>query len=782
MRTFTAALISISLLACGGVPLKNSPPPPQKQTPDEVAIQAERLINAAERELDERRPDEAARILNEAKAELRKPQLKEYPDDDTLKSRHRALIVRVPEVREQIRQADLEEKVTNAKTKINEALTTLDADLSAIKRGKPTNEAFAQIKLDFEAVGTALSEGRSLEPAHEEYRTFCAGVRAGIEEKKTKVDARFLKVAVARQKAALEAKYRETKRALSVTRGKRASEASFSHAEEIIRAFEATFSEGEGLEGKSRSYARFAAKRRAALTKARLSLENHQTRFKTKSQTKSLKEALATLKRALRGKTLGESEIETAESSINAVKEVLSETETLDSGDRSLRTLAKTARSRVKAAEFKLEKARIQRTLVGHQSSIEEALSQTEDALANLTSESDTTRFESAEMKIKQLESAIQKGDGAADQTKSYKKFVDKAEAKRTKAKRLLEKIRVSMGVALHRSKVESARSELEEALNALLTEAGPQEFDSTEARIKALQDVLVRGAAEGRRDADYGRYLSEVEAELEIARTQLQQRKNDAKAATSQSALNAATAAVEAAVAKVERGDATAKDFKDGEGALRDLIEAISQGRPMEPRSKTYAAAAVRAKELLKQARQTLKAGRVSASVGQQSETVKAAMREVDAALDALTSKNSQVQDIKTADKEIVNAERALHDGRPLEAQDETYKGLATQSRVTLRAAQDRLEVVQASMKFRDGPLADLIAALAALESDDKPSWEEARTKFGSCKTKGATLIVEKPKMAKEEFDVLGEALAAKAILIRCGEGEKEAEERLKK
>jgi hypothetical protein len=154
---------------------------------DREALHAERALDQAEHQLDVMNVDDAQRLLIEARAALKSPDLEVYPERDLLRSRFRKLVARLSEARNTRQRMERELVMTRQEQRVIDAVDRFETTLEPLRVAGVSRADVDRAKLALQQTREVMTEGRPMELHFPPYAKFVQETEATLTQKKADI-------------------------------------------------------------------------------------------------------------------------------------------------------------------------------------------------------------------------------------------------------------------------------------------------------------------------------------------------------------------------------------------------------------------------------------------------------------------------------------------------------------------------------------------------------------------------------------------------------------------
>ena len=301
-----------------------------------------------------------------------------------------------------------------------------------------------------------------------------------------------------------------------------------------------------------------------------------------------------------------------------------------------------------------------------------------------------------------------------------------------------------SPDVAAARSRLQGAADNLAKAVQRIEKDPpSTADLDAAWAAVGALKDAIDAGAAVEAADLDYAKAALAARKQLRTQRDYVEDRRGKVYLFNHRRTIDAAVATLNDRMGRIERKEATPKDFDDARAAVAEVKKALEPARQFAKQDAAFAKyltdtdAAVARHEKNIDDRWTLRA------VDAHRTRVEANRQALQASLAALAKGGTDAQ-FEAADVAVTGLSKLLDEGKVFEPRDKTYAGVAEGARAEVAEAKKKMEQLLSTaaldrLKSEIEPAhKDLAEALKALRAR-KPTDEQL------AEAKTASIVVRK-------------------------------------
>lgn len=787
----SSLVLAVALLSCAQPqkPRAKAPPPPDPiASSEKVAFEAERRINSAEQELLALHPDSAVEHLDAADISLSNPAIERYPDAKRLRERHTELTTQVPAVREEVRKRELAAAVAAAKEKIEAARNTLKDALAEIKKRDPAEAELKRASDAVDALRAALEEASDLESKDNEYSKYSLAVRKDGADKKKAVEQRTLEVSIDRGRTEINAASASSGAAVKKIGGRDVVDADFDAAHAAVDEALAVVGKNEPFAARDQKFGKFVAEAKSKLTAQKAGIDKRRAELAAERQKNKILEnqkVLAGAMKKVEAKNPVEGDFEEAKTAAAAMEALYTESQDLANKDLNFAKWLADIKKSVAASVARIEKRKLAVEIDRHRASVATLLSNVRAVVGGMTTADDAKLAEAA---VAELEKALEAGDAYGAKDAAYSRFAIDARKTAVEAHKKIRDHGEFVGTETQKAKVSTELDALKTALASLEGfSVSEEQFKTADDAAAGAKKALDEGAELERKVARYAGWAAAKRKWLEDAQEKLAKRKLTIGLRQHRLLIEQTFDAAKSSVKSARAADATGQMVSDAVAALNAAKDELSKADELARQDKVFGNYVANTRAQV---------DKLEASISEQKSTLAfregplAALAEglkLTESVNAQGPEEQQKSYMAALDK-FLNCKK---DGASILAD---YPQLARASFVVARkpakaanvlsmcgeqakTAESKLEGLQASVDFLEGPVKSFTkakelldeAAAATVPEAKKKATGEALTNFEECVEKGKILQNKHPELNKAKFDVDGQVLTLPFVVTSC-------------
>jgi len=723
-----------------------------------VAFEGEREINYAERDLEELHPDQAIIHLDAAAKALDDAKINQYPDAPALKARHRALLARIPQVREEIRKKELAAAVAQAEGKIDEARARAKDAIKQLARKAADDNDVKAADESLQMLLGAVEASSNLEDRDTAFSKYSIGARKELAGHKTAFEQRKVELAVARDREEIARVTGELATALKIIAARDVADEAIERARTSADEVQKVLVNVAGNAVKNPGLAQHVAQIKDRLATQRTWIDTRRHEVNVMRQRGRVEEARKVLTVAIDGLKARDAKFDEAEAALASVEKVVAEGAALAAKDSNYSNYTSEMKKRLAEARGRIDRRKLEVEVAQQRTTVEESRRSLNDAIAQLKrNDIGETELAAAEAAAKSVSEVLEKGTPLTAKDRVYGSYATEVAKRIEESSTRIAARRVEVAVARHKAEIALARTTLDAAM-ARIADQNPGEADFTAARdaVGAVEKAL--DAANVVKDRDLSKYLVDSWKAMSPLRSKIDQRKLDVEVAQHRVRVEQALSAVDEAVL----GMAGEEEIAAADGAITSLEKIVSEGDKYLARNADYAKLAMTSIKTVAGARKQIRDRREEILMQAQKDKVENELNTVRASLEALDGDGVTAESFTAASAAIARAKKVLDDATKLEEKLPRYATYALASLKSLataeaRVAQRKLEVAVVERKgLVDVAMTGATSRVAAAKSSEATSAEvkEATAALRTAReelVKGAGL--EKRSPAYETF-----------------------------
>lgn len=752
------------------------------------ALEGERELNSAERELEALQPDKAEQHLTAANEILSTDEVDKYPDAKQLRERYGTLIGKVPEVREEIRRRELAAAVKAAKEKIDAARAALKDALAQLRKKRPSEGELEAARTALVAVETALAESEKLESQDTAYSKYALGVQKDVPATRKLIETRTLEAGIADRRDDIARAMVQLSDAVSGLRGKDVPPDAFARARSSADEVQSAIGRSDAFIGKDIPFSKHVAAVREKLGKQRRTIDQREHDVsvqRQRSQVELARRSVTDVFSRLSGREVADELFQEAEAAVAALAKVLEEGSALAAKDRSYSTYAAGIRKQIQASSDRIAKRRIEVAVARKQAEIQAARATLGDALQRLRDPSfGGPDVDSAENNVVMVEKSLEGTDTLTAKDARFSRYVVEVRKAIAGARSTIEQRRLALEIAVQRERLDSATVALKHSAGRL---NAPEDFSAAEAAIGDLEKAIEEGAKYGAKNAGYSRATTEARKLVVWARNHLRQRREDLLVQERIAQVDTKLDALREALAALDGFAPAEEQFTMATDAAEGLNKALEEGDELEKKVSRYASYATKAQKVYFTSKQRIEKRRTEIAVRERKMLLEDSLTIAKSGVSAAQKPAATTEDVKAAEAALRGAREELVKGVELERKDKGYSKASVAARAQLQRLQEQLEKAAPAIAFREGPVAAFASGAEALVSargmapeEQKKIYASAIDLFKECQKQGSSLLGDHPKLAAVPFPVGRSKVKAAKLLSTCGEQVKSADDKL--
>ncbi len=551
----------------------------------------------------------------------------------------------------------------------------------------------------------------------------------------------------------------------------KADESAFGAAEEAISQFEGVLKDGEEIAEKNKTYEKELAKERgkvggfkARVAKRKFELERDEYTEQLEAAESSYSEAMAKLD----GKA-SEGAFSGAEDAVASIEKQL------EAGADFAKD--KTVAKRLAAVKKELPKKRaaIARVKVlaevkTNRDTVEAAVVEVDKRVGVLKDGPSPSMIRAAEGAVAELDKEIKAGAPFAKKSKEHAKWLAATASRIDDYRQEIGRRAVENEVRAHREKVEEAQSEVAASVKAVDGQLEYSLYQSAEGDVAKLRKIVDAGSELGEKDAEYGKELNAIGAQVDGYRVAIRRKW-----------IEAAEGALKEKMGALEEG-ADDRAYRGVEEALRTLSNTADSGKALVGKDKSYNAFYAAVQKRVKTYRSSIDKQRSRAEFAGVRGELDIAVKDATAAMGALGE--GEADAVSAADDALSTLEKAIDANQPAAEKDAAHRKRLAALKKKLAGDRKKVEKLRAGAETKpliakvdaaEATLASSMFALTRSADEDSISAvesaiEEAEGALEETKAIAAKNKAEKKRSAKLKGKI---AAAKKAIKTKKGDAE---------
>lgn len=464
-----------------------------------------------------------------------------------------------------------------------------------------------------------LTKSAKVETKSPEYAKRANSARAFAAKALAQLDSRALALAVAEQKAKVEAAHKDAVgRIESLSETAKASD--YAAAEGAIAKLKSALEASAELGAKDRKFKGYLS-----------GLQKVQPEMLAKIKQHRLNGAEGVVKATLAGLEASPSATQFAsvDTQLGRLEKLAAADAEFAKGYLGHRRFLAALTKRVSAHRAQLLKRRVALKVVGHQAKLEEAVAAVDAAVGDLEGEPGSSKFSAGDVAIKDLQKVLETGKEIAKVDRTYG-------AKIAAEGRKLDGYRAT----LSRRRIEVLSVGLDAQFEALSEAPTLNELKPLDQVLTSVETAAAEGKKVAKSDRALARTLAGVQSNLRKRRSQLDQAKLDAEIRPHRAKVDLAIEAHSKALI-VLQGEPKPADFERAEKEQAALEKALASGAGLAKRSRNYAGFLKGVQGKLPGQARTIAALRTNYKIAGHRAKVEAAKAAADEAIEALTGKS---------------------------------------------------------------------------------------------------------------------------------------------
>lgn len=463
---------------------------------------------------------------------------------------------------------------------------------------------------------------------------------------------------------------------------------------------------------------------RQEVARRKLAAEVAAAKEKIEAAKAELKTAMAEVKR----KDPGEATFKRADGAVQALNSALDEAGPLEGRDPEYGKYAINTRKLLAGERATLEKRKIQVAVDVGKQEIDGSLAVLGSALQALRAKDiGSSDIERAKSAAEQVDGAISRSGEVADKDIPFAKYVANARQRLTVAKKTIDERHHQLNVETQRTKVESARKSMLDAIARLSPkDVSPSAFEEAEAMAKGLEGALAEGVELESRDRGYATYASGMKKQHVAGLNRIAQRRLQVQVSAARAEIATRRELLSEALRRLMGPGPTENDFgaaQEGVGAVEKALDSASELRGKDRELARYA---VEVEKGLVPARATISRRRLEVEVAEQNQKLSVALER----LAETTRKINTPSDFEAADSAVNGVERTLDEGEKYTAKDAKYGKRVIESRKKIAAARQTIRIrrdevamqeQKAKVEVKRERLVELVSALSGFSVSEE-------------------------------------------------------------
>ena len=654
-----------------------------------------------------------------------------------------------------------------ATQELDAAEKALEAAVKKIEPDPPSNADLDAAHNAVEALKKAIDDGAAFDEQDLDYAKAALNARKILRTQREYVDDRRAKVKIFDERRKIDADLAALNAAAAKTEPKTAAPKDFDDAHAAAAALESELKAGQEFAKQDDKYAAYLKETEATLNKQQKVVDDRYAAIeldKHKVKVQQARDALSTSVAPL-GKGGTDAQFDAAQRASADLAKLLDEGKPFESRDHAYKNDAEHGRNEIAAAKKKMDDYVASVGLAKLKADIEPARLELVDAQKALHAKNPGP------------EVLAQAKTAAFVVSKLVEKSASKAEASPAFAQYLEDtrKTLTDVEVQLQLRSLDAAKKDLTASMKNLEKRtASDDNFQEAKLAMtvleKTLDTVHAKEAALQGPVADARALLKDAKAKLELRRYQVDLTRAHDKLAD---ALKTAEAACKRIwEAKVDEGI-----LQDAEKSVKALEPILTENKPFIHKDADYRDYDKKVTDRSKELSDRIASRRVQLAAGAGRNQLSDLVDKAKGAIDTAQKPDATDAEVDAAQKSVDAIQPALDANAKLEKQDKGYAEKAERAREQQMKLMETLAFAKDAHALRKA-LADALASgNAAVDAGQKAKdpnaqksqYESAMKLFKSCADDGASMVSEKPPLAKVVVLVNGSPNMPKEVMALC-------------
>jgi hypothetical protein len=340
-------------------------------------------------------------------------------------------------------------------------------------------------------------------------------------------------------------------------------------------------------------------------------------------------------------------------------------------------------------------------------------------------------------------------------------------------AKAKIDQRKFEVDVALQKAKVNEGLANLKQATVRLFE---PPEFTAAETAVSELEKVLDAGEAFSAKDRNYAKFALEARRTAVNSRRRIKDRFEQVTVDNQKAKVSAALETMRTALDPLEGFSPGEELFKAAADSIDAVNKALEEGVQLENTVGRYKEWTVEPRKKVVAAQERMEKRRAQIAVRERKLLIDDAFGALRTALNGAKKKDSTTDNVKEAENALNIVKDEIAKGVELEVKDLDYRRYAWQVKKKVLELVVEVDDVKQTVTFREGPVSSMVQGLELLKTvrgmepeEEKNAYAAALEHFKTCSTKGASILVEFPRLANRQFPIAGKQTKAKDLLGMC-------------
>ncbi|MBS2032678.1 MAG: hypothetical protein JST54_32690 [Deltaproteobacteria bacterium] len=650
---------------------------------------------------------------------------------------------------------------------LESAQKALDAAVKKIEPDPPSNADLDAAHAAVEVLKKAIDDGAAFEEQDLEYAKAALAARKELRTQREYVDDRRAKVKIFDERRKIDAALAALNAAAAKTEPKTAGPKDFEDAHTAMAALGNELKAGQEFAKQDAKYAAYLNETEATLTKqqkavddrfAAIELDKH--KVKVQAARDALNAAVAPL-----GKGGTDAQFDAALHASSDLTKLLDEGKPFESRDHAYKSDAEHGRNEIAAAKKKMDDYVASVGLAKLKADIEPARLQLVEAQKALHAKNPAPEaLAEAKTAAFVVGKLVEKSQSKADASPAFAQYLEDT-----------KKTLTDVEVQLQLRSLDSAKKDLNASMKNL-DKRNATDDNFQEAKLamtvleKTLETVHAKEPALQGPVADARATLKDAKAKMELRRYQVDLTRAHDKLAD-------ALKTAEAACKKIWEAKVDETILGDAEKSVKALEPILAENKPFVKKDADYRDFDKKVTDRAKELTDRIAGRRVQLAAGAGRNQLSDLVDKAKAALDVAQKPEATDAEVDAAQKAFDAIQPALDANAKLEKQDKGYAEKAERAREQQMRIMDGLGFAKDAHALRKA-LADALAAGntavdAGSKSKDpntqKSQYESAIKLFKSCAEDGASMVAQKPPLAKVVVLVNGSPNMPKEVMALC-------------
>jgi hypothetical protein len=419
--------------------------------------------------------------------------------------------------RDLIAKREHEVAVDRQRASVEQAKKTMFEALNRIRSKDAVEADFTEAEAAVNGVSQVLTDGGPLAAKDTKYAAYATGVKAKVDESKTKIEARKLEVEIAKEKTTIEGARIALGEALFRLKAPSPAEGEFEEAKNAIGTVEKALDSAEKLTPKDKDFSRYVLDVHKGLQSARSTIDQRKFAVELGLQKAKVNEANAAMKSATARMSSPE-DFDAAEKTVADLEKALDEGESYSAKDRAYSKFALDVRKQAAKMRGVLKLRRENFAVDTQKAKVSEAMAALKAAVDPLDGFSPgEEHFAAAAEALAAANKALEEGIDLEVKVGRYKTWAEEPRKKVKESAERVETRRIQITVRERKLLVEDGLAALKAGLAAVnKKDASQEQLKEAETSVATVKEEINKGTDLELKDADYRKFASGAKKQVQ--------------------------------------------------------------------------------------------------------------------------------------------------------------------------------------------------------------------------------------------------------------------------